>query len=68
MKSQVIFFQNNPRQTLQGGDYMRSVMRTHRIQTSPFSLPVRDASREEAVGEGEEEVEEEECWGQEALF
>lgn len=46
---------------------MQSVMRTHLIQTFPFSRPVRDVSQE-AEGEGEEGVEEEERWGQEALF
>lgn len=47
---------------------MRPVMRTHRIQTSLFSRPVRDASVEQVGDAGEEEVEEEERWGQEALF
>lgn len=48
---------------------MRPVLRTHLIPTYPFSLPVRDASGEEVVGgEGEEEVEEEERLGHEALF
>lgn len=46
---------------------MQSVMRTHLIQTSPSSHPVRDAS-EEVEGEGEEEVEGEERWDPEALF
>lgn len=36
------------------------------IQTSPFSRPPRDAL-EEAEGGGEEEVVEEERWGQEVL-
>lgn len=62
IKLQGLLFQMN-----QGSDYMQSVTRTHLIQTSPFSHPVRDAS-EKAGGEGEEEVEEEERWGQEALF
>lgn len=47
---------------------MWSVMRTHLIQTSPFFLPVRDASGVEVGGGGEEEVEEEERWDQEAPF
>lgn len=46
---------------------MQSVPTTHLIQTSPFSRPLRDVS-EEAEGGGEEEVEEEERWDQEALF
>lgn len=46
---------------------MQSVLTTHLIQTSPFSRPQRDVS-EEAEGGGEEEVEEEERWDQEALF
>lgn len=57
-----LFFQNNG-----GSDYMQSVLTTHLIQTSPFSRPQRDVS-EEAEGGGEEEVEEEERWDQEALF
>lgn len=56
------FFLNN-----QGCEYMQPLMRTHLIQTSPFSRPVRGASGE-VEGGGEEEVEEEERWGQEALF
>lgn len=47
---------------------MWSVMKTHLIQTSPFFLPVRDASGVEVGGGGEEEVEEEERWDQEAPF
>lgn len=46
---------------------MLTVTVTHLIQTSPFSRPVKDVLQE-VVGGGEEEVEEEEHWGQEALF
>lgn len=66
--NEIISFQNNPPRHFKAGDYMRLVMRTHLIQTSPSSRPVRDASGEEEGGGGEEEVEEEERWGQEALF
>lgn len=49
---------------------MQSEVRTHLSQTflSPFSHPVSGALGEEAEGEGEEGAEEEERWGQEALF
>lgn len=47
-------FQNN-----QGSDGMQSVLKTHPIQTSPFSHQQTDVL-EEAEGGGEEGVEEEE--------
>lgn len=46
---------------------MLTVTVTHLIQTSPFSHLLKDVSQE-VVGGGEEEVEEEEHWGQVALF